>query len=120
MFSLCPRGFLLCSVLVKSRLLEENPKPHQFTKPAQYIHICPYNSLYTFVLKPIDEYSLHPSSKKHPFTIDGNHYKKTTTNQNAELWSKFPVDASTEHSHTYGTRNIADVAEGLREPEVKL
>lgn len=27
MFSLCPRGFLWCSVLVKSRLLEENPQP---------------------------------------------------------------------------------------------
>ena len=40
-----------------------------------------------------------PSTRKLLFATDRDHYRKTTTNQNAELWSPLSLDTSTLYTN---------------------
>ena len=74
-------------------------------EPAQSLMIHRYKS------------SPHFSSRKLLFATDGDPYRKTTTNQNAELWSPHPVNTSTKLFLHLRLRDLGEGAGRLKESE---
>lgn len=71
-------------------------------------HHNPNNSLATRQsLYPWTKHGLHPSSRKLLFQ-QMEPPQKTTANQNAELSSPVPVNASTTHTRTQGSGTMVD------------